>query len=732
VATTEEVGIVITAKDLAGTVFSKVQRGISSLAGGAIGAFKGITKAVFSFQGALLGIGAALTARGIADLITDTADAADNLRDLGRQTGASTEFLSEIQFAAGQAGASIEGLEIGFRTLQKGIGEFVRDGKGPVAELAGSLSSEFEDLVRSGAPVEDVFIAVAREIKNLSASEKVFVTSKLFGKAGAGLIPLLSEDLDALRAKARELGITLSGEAAAGADKFNDTIGELKGAIQGLKNQVILPLLPEITKLIKGVTDELVANRPAILRFFADIIEKAGEFATVIGKALEGIRSAYNFLNTVDNAILFKNATEAVEDLEEQLRKATEGAAFYYRTGGALAKERYEKERAEVEKLTPKLAAARAELEKVTDAYRDLKEATRKQGALSTGGVEAGAKAVGKAIRGIADGIEGIKKSAKETDAANPLAALERGLVSIVDLTNKAAEAQEEADREYAAGFEERGEIISDRFAEDFKLIDEAEKRTEDYRKAIADQRREEFDAIQETQRAYLDKAEAIRKLQDPLRGAIDAVEELRLRSLEWGAVTGDVIRGTSDILSSELAQGFDEVIEKEKGAGEAAKDFAKDALRGVRQLILQLLILKAVQAGIGGIGGLIGGPAAGGVALGKGGIVGGSLEPAIPGRFPALRGADRGGIAMQEGLFRLRERGQNEAVVPLPDNRSIPVRFENGPSPGRSGPMVFSPSITVNLTSKNDRTREDAKFIAQVVLQEMQSSFKFREGLER
>lgn len=296
----EELRIEVRLRDLASKELAKIQGGIAGFGRGALGAFRGITNAVFSLKGALVGLGVGLTAKGIVDLIKSTADEADALRDLSIQLGTTTEFLSELKFAGEKTGVELGELEIGLRTLRKGLGEIALTGRGELLPVLEILSPQFRQLVKDGGSLEEVFAQAAKELRALPESERVFAASKLFGRGGGRLLQLLAEDFEKAQEEARKFGITISRDAGEKADAFNDSIVHLQAAFKGLRNQAIIPLLPEIQKLIEEITRFVVENKPKILNFFADFVQGAGEAAQAAKDLFEALRDPLKGGNTIE------------------------------------------------------------------------------------------------------------------------------------------------------------------------------------------------------------------------------------------------------------------------------------------------------------------------------------------------------------------------------------------------------------------------------------------------
>lgn len=129
----------------------------------------------------------------------------------------------------------------------------------------------------------------------------------------------------------------------------------------------------------------------------------------------------------------------------------------------------------------------------------------------------------------------------------------------------------------------------------------------------------------------------------------------------------------------------FMAIADGSKSAKEAFKDMALFMLKQMAQLAAQQLAMKAMFA----MG--LGGP----IAMAKGGII------------PAY---GRGGIAT-EPTYLVGEGKHNEAVVPLPDGRSIPVDMKGG-----SGTNNVSISVNVDGSSTNSFDSEKGKALGKAM----------------
>lgn len=130
-----------------------------------------------------------------------------------------------------------------------------------------------------------------------------------------------------------------------------------------------------------------------------------------------------------------------------------------------------------------------------------------------------------------------------------------------------------------------------------------------------------------------------------------------------------------ADFVGRVLDKAFEGQIKTMKDVGKIAQDVLKSLLKSVIQQLVQLAVQAAVTRAIAG--------AATG-AIVEGGVVG-----STGGSVPAFAA---GGVIQGPGLFIAGEGGNNEAIVPLPDGRSIPVMMQGGEGGGGS-------SVTNNFT---------------------------------
>lgn len=228
-----------------------------------------------------------------------------------------------------------------------------------------------------------------------------------------------------------------------------------------------------------------------------------------------------------------------------------------------------------------------------------------------------------------------------------------------------------------------------------------------------------QLDSLQQ----MIDKLERIQGLELQLAAEAQALDESwESTGATWENITDSMSAGMqtwadnvgtmNENIQDLVNQGMDMLVgsmmayvDGTKSAKEAFNDFAKQFLLMIVQMILKQQILNLLQMFGFATGGVIGGGTGGMTALAEGGVVSGGLGGALP-----VKGYATGGPIMKSPHIALMGEGRyNEAVVPLPDGKSIPVQMsgENqGPSVNIQIDAVDAQSVDELLVSRQDTIR--------------------------
>ena len=258
---------------------------------------------------ALAGAGAAVTAFGVLS-VNQFASVGSALYDMSLKTGFSVETLSELKYAAEQSSGSIETVVVGARNLARNIYE-AGQGSKEAADLFNELGLSLEDI--KDLKPEDQFLAVAKRIAELeSPTDRAAIAMKVFGRSGTELLPMLAEGaegLDAMRKRAHELGITFTEDSAKQADKFGDSLGDLKASFQGVMLQIGSALSGVLGPFVEKVTDIIAKIRawmdehPGLAKVITVVVAALGALAAIVGSIILALPMITGMIATLGTVI---------------------------------------------------------------------------------------------------------------------------------------------------------------------------------------------------------------------------------------------------------------------------------------------------------------------------------------------------------------------------------------------------------------------------------------------
>jgi archaellum component FlaG (FlaF/FlaG flagellin family) len=281
-----------------------------------------------------------LSARGMKNLIFNTASMGDQFQKAAQRVGVSAETLSEFAHAAELSGASMATVENGFRLLSKRMLD-ANTGLAEAKRTFDALEIGVTNADGSLRKVDDVFMDAIDSINKLgSETEKTALAQELFGRSGTQLLPLIragKKGLAEMRQEARNLGITFNDVQANQAAAFQDSMTRVTAKLKGLRNQIGQAVLPALTTLANhfATTSKDMDNRSKTLAenmrsAFIAIVEAGG----FVAKAIKGIKLAYTTLelavkntgSAVQKAVLARSIAATVEEIIK-LEQASQAGA---------------------------------------------------------------------------------------------------------------------------------------------------------------------------------------------------------------------------------------------------------------------------------------------------------------------------------------------------------------------------------------------------------------------
>jgi len=238
--------------------------------------------------------------------VKSSIDAADNMRDLAIATGTNVQALASYELAAKQSGTSIDAVAAG------------------MGKLTLFMAKNSEEAKRLGITAQDPAQAMTQLAavleKAATPADRNAIAAQVLGKSYRELMPLLAQGESALRAQtaAAEPYAKKMAEMADKADAFNDNMATLGFSVKSLGMSLAGPI---VTGLNHVVTQ------------FEEGDKKAGKLTgTVYGlaAAFEAMANGMGLLNTLDST--YERGQKQLVDLlgertvlERQLKQATTG-----------------------------------------------------------------------------------------------------------------------------------------------------------------------------------------------------------------------------------------------------------------------------------------------------------------------------------------------------------------------------------------------------------------------
>jgi hypothetical protein len=219
----------------------------------------GLEKKLGTTQDKLAGfgrmLGAGLVFRAIKGFISDAAASGAQIERLSARLGIGTGDVQRFGYMAGQSGVDMEAAARAATFLEKSVGLAAEGNKAASLEFA-RLGVSVKDSSGHTKNFKELLPEVAEGISKLGdRGLQTEATVKLFGRAGAALLPMLLQGADGVSALSKEfddLGIEVKGPALKNLEKLQKQFDANKMKMAALGMEVVNRLAPALMKLASG------------------------------------------------------------------------------------------------------------------------------------------------------------------------------------------------------------------------------------------------------------------------------------------------------------------------------------------------------------------------------------------------------------------------------------------------------------------------------------------------
>ena len=248
---------------------------------------KAIAAAAVAIIGATVAVG-----KKVWEMATDVAAAGDEIDKNAQKIGLSTKAYQEWAYVFDHAGANVDNLQSGMKTLSEVIVE-AANGSESAKKKLDAVGLSIEQL--NGLSQEEQLGLVIEALQNMEAgAERTAAANDLLGKSSsdmAAVLNMTSEEVDALKAEANDYGMIMSDEAVASSAAFSDSLTRLRGTAEGLKRSLIGELLPGITGIMDGIAALVAGSDDASVKITSGASEFIASLGGLVPQSIEIVQS---------------------------------------------------------------------------------------------------------------------------------------------------------------------------------------------------------------------------------------------------------------------------------------------------------------------------------------------------------------------------------------------------------------------------------------------------------
>jgi hypothetical protein len=279
--------------------------------------------ASFNWAGALTTVAKAAAAAGaaiggaaaaLAYMVHGTLESFGRVDDLRQMTGLTNEEIQEFGYVAEHEGSSLEAFAGGVKKLFLALKHGGEDSEEAVKALqsVGIAGQRVQDIISGKEPLSESLLDIATAFQSMEdGPKKSALAMALFGKTGGELIPFLNQGrngVQALRDRARELGLVIEEDTVAAGANLGDQLTDITKVVGGLKNQLIAALIPSIRQGADAVMLWIRGNRELLQ-------QKVRDFAEAIVAGVQKLVAAVEWLYA-NRELLTKPLSVLIESVE--------------------------------------------------------------------------------------------------------------------------------------------------------------------------------------------------------------------------------------------------------------------------------------------------------------------------------------------------------------------------------------------------------------------------------
>lgn len=280
--------------------------------------------------GAGLAGGAVAAGTAIYGMATKSAATADHIDKMSQKLGLSREAYQEFDFVASQSGTSVDSMRGGLKTLTKQMTN-AASGNKAATEAFEQLGLSVYDANGNLKDQETMMFETIEALQNMEdGTERASLATKLLGRSGAELTPLLNSgagSLESMRQQARDLGLVLGDDVINAGVKFTDTVDQMQRAISAIGTEVGAEVMPIVQEALQFVVDHVPEIREVVSKVFSVLETYVTWFVNAIKTyVLPTIQSIVDFIRDV----FAGDWDQAWKDIRNVITNAFDGITGFF------------------------------------------------------------------------------------------------------------------------------------------------------------------------------------------------------------------------------------------------------------------------------------------------------------------------------------------------------------------------------------------------------------------
>lgn len=308
-----------------GTAILELASNTARLQGDLGKALKSIDRFARGANTLLAGIGSGISVAGVTAVIKGAINAADSLSELQKRTGVAANELLVLQGAASRGGVGMEAVSDVASKLSRRMAE-AQHGTGDAANAFKAMGVSVTNASGNLKGVDQILGEVGKKFQGYEdGANKAALATAALGKGGDALIPML-ETIDETRKRFEELGITISQDTLEAANKFNDTMDDVKDVMGVMASKAAASLLPTLQNIANMFVDAAKDSETfgialkgieVIIKSVTSFIVGLGTVITALGVRIGALRDAAALLGEGRFADAWGTIKKGAEDAEK-------------------------------------------------------------------------------------------------------------------------------------------------------------------------------------------------------------------------------------------------------------------------------------------------------------------------------------------------------------------------------------------------------------------------------